>query len=113
MKILRSYFVANIWSQSHKPIMDMLDPIRFGWERSDDKKLVAISTLLPPAPDVIVEMSLCRCKTPCNTMRCVCKKVGLICTEMCFCENCENDDSTDQTVHSGDSETDSDSDIEQ
>ena len=27
--------------------------------------------------------------------------------------NCENDDSTDQTVHSGDSETDSDSYIEQ
>ena len=92
--------------------MDVSDPVQFGWERPGDNKLVAIMTYLPTAPDVIIEISLCRCKTPYNPRRCGCKKVGLAGTEMCFCENCENDDTTDQAVCSNESETDGDSEIE-
>ena len=45
-----------------------------------------------PAPKVTIEMSLCRCeKSDCNSRRCVCRKNGLVCTEMCGCIGCKND----------------------
>ena len=48
-------------------------------------------TTLPPAPESIISLSLCRCKTKCESLRCVCCENGLSCSEMCFCENCENE----------------------
>ena len=44
----------------------------------------------PPAPEAVFEMSLCKCKTDCSTMRCKCKKNSLVCTEMCLCTGCKN-----------------------
>ena len=49
-------------------------------------------TTLPPALKSISSLSLCRCKTKCESLQCVCRKNGLICSEMCFCENCESKD---------------------
>ena len=92
---MRSHYVANIWIQAGKSHMDCLNPIEYSWARTDDGLLTPELTDLPPAPDVIVEMSLCHCKTPCNTNRCVSKKVELKCTEMCFCQNCKNCDLED------------------
>ena len=43
-----------------------------------------------PAPVSVVELSFCRCKHGCDTKRCTCKKNNLICSEMCFCQDCEN-----------------------
>ena len=34
----------------------------------------AILTDEPPAPEAVIEMSLCKCKTGCSTMWCKCKK---------------------------------------
>ena len=75
--------------------MDYLNPIEYNWERADDGFLTPDLTDLPPAASVIVEMSLCHCKAPCNINICVCKKVESKCTEMCFCQNRENCDSED------------------
>ena len=82
-KVMRSHYVANIWIQAEKSHMDYLNPIDYGWPRTDDGFLTPKLTDLPPVPNVIVEMSLCHCKTSCNTNRCVCKKVELKCTEIC------------------------------
>ena len=50
-------------------------------------------TTLPPAPESIISLPLCRCKTKGESLRCACRKNGLSFSEMCFCENCENEDS--------------------
>ena len=44
----------------------------------------------PSAPDSIIELSVCRCKTGCKSGRCQCHKNNLLCSEMCLCENCTN-----------------------
>lgn len=90
MKILRSHLVAKIWSQSHLSQIDVPDPTKHGWNRLEDGSLKPITTTLPPAPEAVIEMSLCRCKKSCDSKRCTCVKSGLVCTEMCFCVNCEN-----------------------
>ena len=49
-----------------------------------------------PAPTGLIELSMCSCKSPCQTDRCMCRKNKLLCTEMCkcvdTCKNCDNDD---------------------
>ena len=82
-KVMRSHYVANIWIQAEKSHMDYLNPIEYGWARADDGFLTPELTDLPPAPNGIVKMSLCHCKIPGNTNKCVCKKVELKCTEIC------------------------------
>ena len=71
--------------------MSLPDVTNYGW-RLTDNKLVPVPTDKPPAPEAIVELSLCKCKTNCVSNRCVCKKNGLRCTELCFCNDCENDE---------------------
>ena len=44
----------------------------------------------PPAPEAVMEMSLCKCKTGCATMRYKCLKNGMVCTGKCVCTECQN-----------------------
>ena len=92
---MRSHYVTKIWIQAEKSYIDYLNRIEYGLARIEDGFLTPELTDIPLAPNVIVEMGLCYCKTPCHTNRCVCKKVELKCTEMCFCQNCENCDLED------------------
>ena len=94
-KVIRSHYVANIWFQAEKSHMDYLNPIEYGWESTDDGFVTPELTDFPAVPNVIMEMSLRHCKTPCITNRCVCKKVELKCTQMCFCQYCKNFDLAD------------------
>ena len=84
------------------PVKDLFpaDPSSIVTETAEDPAIPVEEN----APEAIIEMSICKCKTPCNTLRCTCKKAGLVCTEMCFCDSCENDNSSDG--RSGDSESD-------
>ena len=41
-------------------------------------------------PGAVTEMSHCKCRTGCTTMRCKCYKNQLECTEICMCANCKN-----------------------
>ena len=49
-------------------------------------------TTLPPAPESVIDLSICRCKTGCNSLRCKCRKNGLKCSDMCLCCDCEYKD---------------------
>ena len=104
-KLFRSHFVATIWKQSHKPQLEFLDIEEYGWEKSDNC-LTPITTDLPPAPSAIVEISLCKCKMSCKTKRCSCKNLGLVCTEMCFCTECENNEPTEEAESESEYESD-------
>ena len=89
--ILLSHYTALQWKSSHVSSPDLPDPKDFGWCWDEETySYEGIMTTLPPAPESVIDLSLCRCKTKCVSLRCVCRKNGMSCSEMCFCENCEN-----------------------
>ena len=55
-----------------------------------------VMTKLVPAPESILHLTVCNCKTKCVTNRCKCRKNGLNCCEMCGFENCENDEKDEE-----------------
>ena len=59
-----------------------------------------------PAPDSIIELSMCKCTTGCSSFRCKCRKNGLLCMEMCLCADCHNEYNEDITSDKDDEEED-------
>ena len=60
-----------------------------------------------PAPLGLIELSVCACKGDSSNNRCKCYKNKFVCTDMCKCSHCSNDD-----VHgTNNEEFDTDSDI--
>ncbi|GBO46039.1 hypothetical protein AVEN_203614-1 [Araneus ventricosus] len=47
-----------------------------------DNSLEPIQTLLPPAPEKLLNTTFCNFKKGCN-YNCGCKKVGLFCSQVC------------------------------
>ena len=54
------------------------DPLKWGWKLQNGQ-LVAITTDMPAAPDGLLRVVRCNCKTDCSTARCSCRKHGLQC----------------------------------
>ena len=94
-KIKRAHFTALQWNSSHVPDPSLPDPEEYGWKWNDGIQLYdAVMTTLPPAPENIIELTMCNCKTGYKTNRCKCRKISnLKCTELCKCDSCENTDS--------------------
>ena len=46
------------------------------------------------------------CKSDCSTKRCKCNKNGLICTDMCKCLNCKNNNDENDIIATQDIELD-------
>ena len=59
-----------------------LNPEEWGWLRVADR-LEPMKTDLPAAPDTLLKVIRCNCKTYCDTRKCTCKKLGLECSVMC------------------------------
>ena len=71
-----------------------------------DNKYLPIMTYQLPAPDAVIEMNLCKCRTGCTTMRCKCYKNQVGCTEICLSANCENNGDESDKFWRDDEETD-------
>ena len=64
-----------------------------------------VTTVLPPAPEAVLQLVKCACKGNCTKKTCSCKKHSMYCTDMCTSceESCENrnvtvsEDSEDET----------------
>ena len=68
---------------------DLPSPIEYGWKlRKED--LVIDWTDEKAAPDTVLELLSCGCKTSCKTKRCTCVSNGLLCTDLCVCVSCDN-----------------------
>lgn len=76
----RAYFAVQEWLGNP----GQLEPINWGWQLCDGT-LNPIFNDKDPAPAHILRMISCGCKTGCGK-RCMCRKSGLNCTEMC--SNC-------------------------
>ena len=51
----------------------------------------AVTTTLFPAPEKIIYLTVCNCKTICVSLRCKSAKSDLDCSELCQCDGCQND----------------------
>ena len=77
---------------------------------------IPVITRLQSAPDAILHLIKRRCsKDRCFTIRCQCRRVGFQCTDLCSCNDAEDDGSSDignddDDESSGDASVDDDSD---
>ena len=91
---LRVYHQTMVWVQLSATD---LNPLKSGWSLKNI--LEPIKTDLAPAPDHILKVIRCSCKSGCSSNRCFCKRNGLQCTLSCTecngitCKNCEKIDS--------------------
>ncbi|GBP22242.1 Histone-lysine N-methyltransferase SETMAR [Eumeta japonica] len=71
----RVYYQVQTWLDNE------LNPEDWGW-RLIGNTLEPIQTLLPPAPDKLLNTIFCNCKKGCNA-KCGCRRVGLLCSLAC------------------------------
>ena len=82
----------RVYCQIQTWLCNDINPEKWGWERINTSYRPLLSDL-NYAPDYLLEIIHCACKSGCKTLRCSCKKNGLECTSAC-CEcrgfSCEN-----------------------
>ena len=75
---MRAYLQVQQWKQPTCP----LDPLSWGWSLVQGR-LAPIQVDLPPAPETLLQVIRCNCKTDCSSNRCTCRKHGLQCSTAC------------------------------
>ena len=83
-----------------------LDPIQWGWRR-DGNVLAPITTDQAVAPDEILNVVRCKCKTGCSSSLCSCRKHNLKC--VAACSHCHTTACTNVDTLSSDVELNEDS----
>lgn len=73
--LFRVYYQVQVW------LGNQLDPKDWGWKLIDNT-LEPVQTLLPPAPEKLLNTIFCNCKKGCSA-KCGCRKVGLFCSLAC------------------------------
>lgn len=90
--LLRVHLQCFIWKNLNMPSPD---PTLWGWQLVEGE-FQPILTDLSPAPDKLLNLIKCACKTtieePCNSMKCSCRRYGLQCS--IICKNCCGKDCT-------------------
>lgn len=76
----RTFYQVIEWTKLDEDLQ--LDPLDWGWTMSNGK-LVPVKTRLPAAPDQLINVIRCKCKSNCDNRRCSCRKHGLQCTTAC------------------------------
>ena len=72
----RAYHTVQMW------LGNQLDPTGWGWRINSTGMLIPIETDKPVAPDNVLKMISCGCKSGCGRS-CGCRKAGLKCSVMC------------------------------
>lgn len=78
------YHSLRVYLQVHEWITkdNNLNPLEWGW-KSDNGLLMPVQTNMPPAPDDLLKIIRCCCKTNCDSKRCTCRRHGLECSSGC------------------------------
>ena len=88
--IARAYYMALVWKSSGQPCPHIPLATNYAWELVDGR-LKAVYCTNPPAPEALLELRRCHCKTGCTRKSCGCLKNNLKCTDMCGCgDACQN-----------------------
>ncbi len=84
---------SRVWCQATVMQQQPLDPLQFGYYMDTDGQLLPLTTKVLPAPQAIIELVRCQCRTNCSTQRCSCRRNNLSCTELCVWDiDCANDE---------------------
>ena len=60
LKVLRAYYTALTWKSSHISSPILPNPEEYGWKWNDSNKTYdPVMTTNPPAPEAIIELSMC------------------------------------------------------
>ena len=59
-----------------------MNPREWSWTERDNLFMPTM-TDMPPAPNNLLELVWCACKTDCSTKKCTCRKHGLNCSPIC------------------------------
>ena len=93
--INRVHLQSRVWHQATVMQQQPFEPLQFGYSKERDGQLFPVTTLVLPAPQAIIELVRCQCKTNCSTLTCLCRHNNLPCTELCLCDTdvqCTNDE---------------------
>lgn len=60
----RAYYMALVWKTSQRPCPQLPPPTRYYWKTVDDR-LKPVYCLNAPAPEALLELRKCNCKTGC------------------------------------------------
>ena len=89
----RANYQAFLWRHALEAMLDLESPEGHGWVR-DRELLVPLPITKSPAPESLLELTTCKCKTSACLRNCSCNNAGLACTEGCYCmaddEACKN-----------------------
>ncbi len=106
--IKRVRLQSRVWCQATIMQQQPFEPLEFGYYKDTDGQMLPVTTKVLPAPQAIIELVRCQCKTDCSTQRCSCRKNNLSCTELCLCDTeCTND----EDCNIGNDDDDSDHDV--
>ena len=85
--VKRAHFQTALWKAAKEPSQPELDPLDHGWEihQSSLRPVFGLKDRLP-APDEVLNLVSCNCKTGCSSNNCTCKKSSLTCTSFCKCK---------------------------
>lgn len=86
---LRANYQAAIHRRAMVQFINAPSPVGHGWQMENDELSYKWMTQ-PPAPDILLEVVQCSCKTGCESGKCSCAKSKVNCTDMCKCVNCSN-----------------------
>ena len=102
----RVSFATAMVKKSLYPFGDVPDPDGYGWSMIDDK-LEIQWILRDPAPPEVLQLISCGCKkSKCSSRTCMCVSHGLVCTDLCSCNDCENCSHQDDDDSSSSEESD-------
>ena len=106
-KVSRAHYITLQSKSSHINSPSQPDSNDYGWLFNEkDKMFEPVMASLAPAPESVIHLTVCNCKTNCSTSRSKCRKNGLNCSKMCGCENCENDEKHEEMFHESQAEDD-------
>lgn len=76
------YHIYRVYHQVQQWIGNNLEPKHWGW-KLENGILVPTKTHLPPAPEELLNIIRCNCKSSCESKRCNCKRHGIVCSMSC------------------------------
>ena len=87
-------FQTALWKAAGMSSPPHLDPLQYGWEMNGSElRPVYTPSGQLAAPDEVLNLVSCGCKTGCRTALCSCVKFTLPCSEFCKCMgqvSCQN-----------------------
>ena len=97
--IKRAHLQSWVWGQA--AIFDhvLLDPTEDGYHRDRSGELQPTTTDLNSAPEAVLELATCGCKTDCSKGWCSCYAEKMPCTDMCKCSEFSENDGDSQRVN--------------